>query len=73
MDSNNSNKKVGEMTDDELQKAYALGAKWCTDRMQGEENKNALGQPYNHADFMAGLERLENIEDEMKKRGFIPN
>lgn len=72
MDNHNSNKEVKNMTNDELLKAYKKGCKWTTARMQVTgTNKNELGQPYDHETFLAGLNRLEVIENELMERGVI--
>lgn len=65
-----SKKPIAQYTDDELLEAYKIGSKWVIDRQQViGTNTNNLGEPYNHQDFMKGLNRLEQLEKEMQKRG----
>ena len=70
MGSHNGNKKVSEMLDKELIKADKEGKKWLNHHSQvSETNKNELGEIYDHDLFMLGLNRIEEIEDELMKRG----
>lgn len=67
-----SSKRTEEMTEQELKQAYEIGKKWVSDRVQiVGTDKNALGEAYDNDGFLRGLERLEEIEDEFRKRGTI--
>lgn len=58
------------MTDQELLEVYKLACNWTVKRMQVTgTNKNELGEIYDHQLFLAALERIEKMEDEMQKRG----
>jgi len=60
------------MTDIDLKKSYETGKIWVTNRMQvSGTNKDVLGQIYNHSTFLAGLHRVELLEDELMVRGLI--
>ena len=63
-------KDLKQMTNEELKEAYTVGKIWVSNRAQMVgTNKNILGEPYNNALFIAGLKRIENIEDEIRERG----
>jgi hypothetical protein len=62
-------KPIKEMTNGELINAFSKGKAWVANREQVTgTNKNKLGTAYDHEDFMAGLKRIEALEDEMKER-----
>lgn len=70
MVSHNGNKKVSEMDDNALIKADMVGKRWLDNHMQvSGTNKNKLGELYDHESFMLGLDRIEDIEEELIKRG----
>lgn len=58
-----------EMTDQELLEAYRKGKIWLEGRMQvSRTNKNENGNYYDPLIFMAGLQRLQKIEDILRER-----
>ena len=59
-----------QMSDKELLDIYKLACKWTQDRMQvTDTDKDERGQTYNHKQFMNGLNRIEQLENEMQRRG----
>jgi len=64
--------KPEDMTNEQLLKAHNEGKIWVSNRMQvSETNKNVLGEIYNHLDFLAGLSRIEELEDQLILRNLI--
>ena len=63
-------KKVAEMSDAELIQSYKKGKGWLINNEQvAKTGKNAEGKEYDPAMYFAGLSRIQDIEDEMVKRG----
>lgn len=54
-------KPIEEMTDQELVDSWEAGCKWTTSKMDSND-------PETHQLFLAGLKRIEALEDELKKR-----
>lgn len=68
----NKVKNLKDMTEEELKGAYIVGKIWVSNRAQMVgTNKNILGETYDNNIFLAGLKRIENIEDEIRERGLI--
>ena len=65
-------KPLIELTNDELLERYKVAVNWTSKRMQVTgTTKNSLGEPYNHKQFLVALKRIEELEDEMNKRGIV--
>ena len=65
-------KPIAEMSDAELKQAYEAGKKWLIENEQGSKtDRRVESKPYDPALYMAGLTRIEAIEDEMKRRGMV--
>ena len=63
-------KQLKDMTVEELIKAFKIGSQYVTNRMQvAGTGRNGLGELYGHSEFLAGLTRLEKVEDELNLRG----
>lgn len=61
---------LSQKTDQELLKAYEVGSKWISNRMQVTgTDKNELGEKYDHISFLLGLNRLGEVQDELNRRG----
>jgi hypothetical protein len=58
-----------DMTDQELLDTWKLACSWTEKRMQVTgTNKNELGKPYDHQEFMIALSKIEKLEDELQRR-----
>lgn len=58
-----------EMSDEQLLQGYVTGSKWLLRKQQvAGTDKDTEGEQYDHKTYMAGLKRLEQIEEEMQKR-----
>ena len=65
-------KLLKELTGQELKEKYEAGKLWVINNSQEVgTDKNVLGEPYNNDKFVAGLKRLEEIEDELREKGTI--
>jgi hypothetical protein len=63
-------KILKEMTNEELLSSWEKGCFWLKGKLQAEEkNKAEDGSTYSKTLFLAGLKRIEEIEDELIKRG----
>ncbi len=59
-----------DMSNEELVKAWETGSKWLAGKMQMTgTKKDVSGEDYDHSTFLAGLGRIEKLEDELKLRG----
>jgi len=65
-------KSIKDMDDAELLDAWVRGCAW----MRGQTLRtsetpvplNMLNEPYNIANYTAGLQRIEKLEDELRRR-----
>ena len=57
------------MRDGELVESWKKGCIWLTNNEQVTgTKKNRLGESYNHSLYLAGLKKIEKLEDEMRRR-----
>lgn len=70
LEKENMSKDVSKMTNEELLKAWKDGYGWLIKNEQvSKTGKNAQGGKFDQNLYLLGLERIEEIEIELQKRG----